>query len=64
MLSLVSGEKRKRCLNTTELQRQHKISVLGKLYNIIEYIKARSKRTWVLLTISGGKMVKQDNNTR
>ena len=64
MLSLVLGEKRKRCLNTTELQRRHKISLLGKLYKIIEYIKARSKRTWVLLTINGGKMVKQDNNTR
>ena len=37
---------------------------LGKLHNIVIYVKASPKCTWVFLTISGGKVVWQDNGTR
>lgn len=49
---------------TAELQRWRKMGPLGKLHNIVVYIKASPQRTQVFLTISGGRMVRQDNGTR
>ena len=49
---------------TAELQRWRKMGPLGKLHNIVVYIKASPQQTQVFLTISGGRMVRQDNGTR
>ena len=49
---------------TAELQRWRKMGPLGKLHNIVVYIKASSQRTQVFMRISQGKMVRQDNGTR
>ncbi len=50
-------------LTTSELQRWRKMGPLGKLHNIVIYIKASPQRTLVFLTISGEKMLRQDNGT-
>lgn len=45
---------------TAELQKWRK---MGKLHNIVVYIKASLQRTQVFLSISGGRMVRKDNGT-
>ena len=63
-VTLNDREGRDESLTTAELKRWRKMGPLGKLHNIVVYIKASPQRTRVFLSISGGKMVRQDNGTR
>lgn len=59
---ILRGERReKESLTTVKLQRKHKMDASKKLYTIAEYIKASPKHTRVLLIITRGKMIRQDN---
>lgn len=63
-VTLNDREGRDEGLTTAELKRWRKMGPLGKLHNIVVYIKASPQRTRVFLSISGGRMVRQDNSTR
>lgn len=58
------GERREGAPSREELRRWRRIGPMGKLHNIVVYIKSSPQRTQVFRNISGGRMVRQDNGTR
>lgn len=57
-------ERREELPSVEELRMWRRIGPMGKLHNIVVYIKSSPQRTQVFRNISGGRMVRQDNGTR